>query len=100
MESRGKKERELVHEIANRRTAAGTPFVNLGWKKVLGDAQFLAEKTDLILLRLKILVFLVLKDKVQKHEPRADEIKRVPAAIAEVVLFYLAVERPGKEVEH
>ena len=55
-----------------------------------------AEKAHLVLLDFKVREVLIVQDEVQEDEARTDEIKRMLAAIAEVVFLDLAVNGPGK----
>jgi len=54
-----------------------------------------AEKAHLVLLGFKICEVLISQDEVQKDEARTDEIKRMLAAVAEVVFLDLAVNGSG-----
>src|SRR5205814_5191872 len=89
----------LVDEIAEGRFAIRAALVNLGWKRVLGDPQFITKVTDLILLRLEVVQILVGQNEVQEHEARTHEIERVPFAVAEVVLVDLSVDGAGKQMK-
>ena len=84
-ERRCKKQWEFVHEIANRWTASRSSLINLARKKLLCDAQFVAEKPDLVRFRFEILHFTIGKNEVEQYKPRADEFKRMSAAIAEIL---------------
>src|ERR1700674_4056346 len=75
------KQRKLIHEITNRRTASRPAFIDLAWKELLRDAQFFAEKGDFVLLGFKILGFRIGEDKIKQDKARANVLKRMLAAI-------------------
>src|SRR6267378_2184897 len=97
---RCKKEGELIHEMADRGAATGIAVVNPGRKKVFREPQILGKETHLVLLGFKIDEVPVGQDKVQEHESRADEIKRMSAAVAEVVLFDLTIDSSREEMKY
>ena len=43
---------------------------------------------------------LVGENEVQKHEPRAHEVERMPLAVAEAVFINLAINGPGEEMKN
>lgn len=94
------KERKLVDKKPDCRVASGKAFINLGRKSLFGDTQRVAEEMNLFLLGFEEVIFGVLQDKVQEHEARADVIKGMPAAVAEVILFDGLVDGPGKEMKN
>src|SRR5580692_3507071 len=81
------KERELIHEIADGRAAAIAPLVNLCRENVLRNGERFAEEMNLVVLGLKKVVPRILQEEIHLHETRANVIERVPAAIADVILF-------------
>src|SRR5258708_10227395 len=93
------KERELIHGIADRGAAARDPLVNLRRENILRNGERLTEEIDLVALGLQKFVRGILQKKVHLHETRADVIERVPAAIADVVLFNRSVDDPGKQMK-
>ena len=92
------KQRKLIHEITNRRTASRPAFIDLAWKELLRDAQFFAEKGDLVLLGFEILGFRIGEDEIKQDQAGANVFKRMLAAIAKVAFLDLAVESPRKKL--
>jgi hypothetical protein len=90
------KERELIDEITDSRTAAKAALVNFRWKNVLWNGEGFTEEIDLLAFGLKEVVRWILKEKVHLHESRADVVERVPAAVADVVFVNRSVDEPGK----
>src|SRR6516164_2243133 len=96
---RGSKKREFVDKVAHSLLIGCSALVCGSWQVLLGNAQFLAKEVHFFLLRFEVGQFLVGQNEVEKDQPCTHKTKRVPLAVAEVVLLHLAVDRSGKEME-
>src|SRR5260370_40917010 len=76
------KQRKLIDEITNRRTASLPAFIDLAWKELLRDAQFFAEKVDFVLLGFEVLGFRVSEDEIKQDQAGANGFKTKLAAVS------------------
>src|SRR3974390_3424170 len=72
-ERRCQKQWELVHKVANGLLIGCRAFIHLRWQELPGNAQFVGEEIDLILLGLEIRKFLVGQNEVEENKPGPHE---------------------------
>ena len=91
---------ELVDEIPNGWDGSLPAQIEVGGKKLLANTQSFTEVLQLFRLGFQVLIPLVQENKIEHGNAALDEVELMLTAVAEVLLFDLAIESAREQVMH
>src|SRR5713226_6327517 len=91
---------ELVDEIPNGWYGSFPAQIEVGGKKLLANTQSFTEVLELFRLSFQVLIPLVQENEIEHGNAALDEVELMLTAVAEALLFDLAIEPAREQVMH